>query len=162
MKENSFLKTEVFGYFQLVEKVIGAFGVDPEKARGEKQLYWTIYQGKTPIWFRLNYIKYFKEYFIQVTAPIMRMPEENKEAFSKQLISLNATLVGAAFTENKGMVYISTSREFIDLDFEEACNLVSRVLNYTRFYNHAKQNGLLNWPPYVAQNSSRPGPSSLS
>ena len=134
-------------YYQLVEKVIKAIGLDPIKTR-KKEGEWVVFKNQIPIWIYLYYNKISKGYFYQVSAPVIHMPKENRGAFCEQLLSLNSTLFGAAFMEKRGTVYIHTVREVEGLDVKEAYTILERIGNYMHYYQESQKTGLLNWTPY--------------
>lgn len=161
MKDNKQSRSIILQYYRLIEDLITKLGNDPQKSRMSQPGQWEVKKQKLPVWLYITYNKFYKEYFLQVAAPIIRMPKENQAAFAEQLINLNSKLVGAAFMEKNGVVYMNTDREMIGLEFEEAYRLVCRVINYAKYYHQARRNGLLNWPPYRTQDPNKPHRHSL-
>ena len=134
-------------YYQLVEKAIKALGIDPVNTRN-KEGEWVIYRNGFPLWIYLYYHESSKGYYYQVSAPIMRLPTENQGAFCAQLLSLNAGLIGAAFIERNGTVYISMVRNTDGMDIKETYGTLERIGDYMQYYQESMKTGLLNWTPY--------------
>ena len=155
------MQEDISDFYALIEKAIKAFNLDPVKTR-KKEGEWVLYSKGIPFWLYLTYNRSSKEHLFQVSAPVLHMPTENRAAFCEQLMSLNGELIGAAFMEKKGTVYITKVREAVDLDLLEAVRMIERVVNYMNYYQESQKYGLLNWTPYKAAGPNAPGPSSLS
>lgn len=124
-------------YYQMVDNVIRNLGVDPDQCRGEQPGQWNLKRGSASVWVDVWNIQTDngdRGYF-QVMAPVMEIPVDNLGAFCKELLEINHTLYGVAFTINKNWCYIKMIREVEGLDENEVSAMLNRVGFYADDYD---------------------------
>ncbi len=119
-------------YYNTVEASIAALGVDPADCRGENPGQWNLRKGETTVWVDLWYIEREERPYFQVMAPIFQIPTDvdTKNRLFEELLSINDTLYGVAFTTYKEWIYIKVIREADGMDEGEAQAMLLRVGNY--------------------------------
>ena len=119
----------------LVESHLQAEGLDLEKIRVKTDdglPAWTFVQGSVlvRVYLRPGQGKGELVYF-QAVAPVVLVPDEDREAFFEELLGLNAdTLWSCAFAIRDGVVLITADRTTTDLDLSEVVELVESVAAY--------------------------------
>src|SRR5574337_1076446 len=90
-------------YHTMIEEVIRELGVDPAVCRGQHPGQWNLQLGSAPVWIdawqskdeKGNFIDYG---YMQIMAPVVDVPTDNQAAFTRELLELNHSLYGVAFT----------------------------------------------------------------
>lgn len=142
------MEKHISEYYKIIEEAIKRLGVDPIKAR-TKTGRWALLKGKHSVWVYVTPQKEnLSQHYCQVSAPIMKTPTKDKGAFFQQLLKLNSQLLGAAFVEHLGVIYISAIRETNDISIRETILMINRVGAFSHFYHKHKQQGILDWPLY--------------
>ena len=119
----------------MVENCIKALGVDPAVCRGEKPGQWNLQKGSASVWIDVWHIEQEGRGYFQVLAPVMQLPENNREAFFQELLELNYGFYGAAFVKFNDWVYVKMIRELDGLEEKEAAATMSRVGWYADEYD---------------------------
>jgi len=119
-------------YYDVVESSITDLGVNPVDCRGENPGQWNLRKGETTVWIDLWYIEREDRPYFQVMSPIFKIPTDadTKNRLFEELLSLNDTLYGVAFTTYKEWIYIKVIREADGMDKGEAQAMLLRVGNY--------------------------------
>lgn len=119
-------------YYDVVESSISDLGVDPVDCRGENPGQWNLRKGETTVWVDLWYIERENRPYFQVMSPIFKIPADvdTKNRLFEELLSINDTLYGVAFTTYKEWIYIKVIREADGMDKVEAQAMLLRVGNY--------------------------------
>jgi hypothetical protein len=128
-------------YFQMVENCISALGVDPASCRGEQEGQWNLRRGSASVWVDVWNIEMEggpRGYF-QCMAPVVEIPADNQAAFFKELLEINHTLYGVAFTIQSNWAYIKMIREVEGLEEAEISAMLSRVGFYADDYDDKLQ-----------------------
>ncbi len=124
-------------YYQMVDNVIKNLGVDPSACRGEQPGQWNLKRGSASVWVDIWNIETEtgpRGYF-QVMSPVLELPANNLSDFCKELLEINHTLYGVAFTINKNWCYIKIIREVDGLDESEVSAMMNRVGFYADDYD---------------------------
>ena len=122
-------------YHTMVEDVLREYKIDPVTARAATPGQWSLTFGSASIWVDVfqskdaqgNLLQYG---YIQVLAPVCEVPVNNQHLFTKELLEINHTLYGVAFTIFKDNAYIKTIRELEGLDTSEIKAAFDRVSIY--------------------------------
>ncbi len=130
----------ISNYYAMVEEIIKDLGVDPAICRGENPGQWNLKKGSANIWVDVwqtkdkdgNLLDYG---YLQIMAPVTEVPVNNQHLFTKDLLEINHTLYGVAFTIFKDWAYIKGIRELDGLDKGEALAMFNRVGNYSDDYD---------------------------
>lgn len=119
-------------YYDVVEGCIADLGVNPVDCRGENPGQWNLKKGDTTVWADLWYIEKEDRPYFQVMAPIFQIPADEavKTRLFGELLEINDTLYGVAFTMYKDWIYIKVIREADGMDKGEALAMLLRVGNY--------------------------------
>ena len=123
-------------YYDLVENCISALGIELQTARiPDREGEWELTKGSATIWVLVQYLEQNKAAYVQVLAPIVSIPEHNLEKFYEELLEVNHTFYGVAFTKFKQWIYVKSIREAEGIDQNELFNMITRVGNYADMYD---------------------------
>ena len=122
-------------YYRIVEEALAKLGLDPQDARLKNPGQWRLSKGKIPVWITVFYREKEKSAYFQVDAPVMKVPQTNRENFALELLSINDRLFGVAFCIYKGNVHLKTLRETEGLDVSEVSSMILRIANYADQYD---------------------------
>jgi hypothetical protein len=141
--------------YEIVEDAIRRIGVSPEVCRDKKQEgRWVLKKNEIKVWIDMIHIKAEERAYFQVTAPIINIPNENREVFYEDLLKINDKLYGVAFSIYNGAAWIKILREAEGLDSTEAYASIIRVGTYgERYLKELKEK-------YFSNDGVIPGPSS--
>ena len=119
-------------YYNQVEEVMISFKIDPASARGDQPGQWNLKLGSASVWVDVFQQKdangnLVQNGYLQVLAPICDVPKENTAAFTRELLEINHSLYGVAFTIFKDKAYIKSIRELQGLETSEIASTFNRV-----------------------------------
>ncbi len=123
-------------YYDLVEGVITDYKVDPALCRGQQAGQWNLKFGSANIWVDVFQSKDANgqptQYgYFQALALVCDVPVNNQHLFTKELLEINHTLYGVAFTIFRDKAYIKAIRELEGLDKTEVRATFDRVSIYS-------------------------------
>lgn len=127
-------------YFQMVETIISKLGVDPAICRGEEPGEWNLKKGSSNVWVNVWKVQDQDYGYIQVMGPITQIPVENRDIFMTEVLEINHTLYGVAFSKYKEWLYIRAIRELDGLDEHEANSIITRIGSYADEYDNYFKN----------------------
>ncbi|MBN2727666.1 MAG: YbjN domain-containing protein [Bacteroidales bacterium] len=127
-------------YYQMVETIISKLGVDPAICRGEEPGEWNLKKGSSNVWVNVWKVQDQDYGYIQVMGPITQIPVENRDIFMTEVLEINHTLYGVAFSKYKEWLYIRAIRELDGLDEHEANSMFTRIGNYADEYDNYFKN----------------------
>ena len=127
-------------YYDLVEEVIRDLKVDPALCRGKQPGQWDMRLGSASVWIDVfqskdqqgNVLNYG---YLQLMAPVCDVPVNNQHLFTKELLEINHSLYGVAFTIFKEKAYIKSIRELDGLDKSEIRATFDRIGIYSDDYD---------------------------
>jgi hypothetical protein len=123
-------------FFRIVEESIRELNVDPNGCRTEKVGQWDLKKGSASIWVDVFLSKQNEDYgYLQVMAPIIKVPDTRREEFYRELLEVNYGLYGVGFNVYNDWVYLKGIRELADLSKEEATALLNRIGSYADDYD---------------------------
>jgi hypothetical protein len=127
-------------YYEMAEKVIAEFGVDPTLCRGQKLGQWSMKLGSASVWIDVFQSKdaqgnYINAGYLQIMAPIMNIPAERQQELYRELLEINHKLYGVGFTVFENGIYIKSIRELDGLDHSETVSNLKRVGYYADDYD---------------------------
>jgi len=119
-------------YYTMVEEVMTSFKIDPTTARGDQAGQWNLRLGSASVWVDVFQQKdangnLVQNGYLQVLAPICDVPVENQHLFTRELLEINHSLYGVAFTIFKEKAYIKSIRELQGLESTEIASTFNRV-----------------------------------
>ena len=119
-------------YYNLVEEVLADYKIDPVTARGQNAGQWNLKLGSASIWADVFLTqdtegKPTQYGYMQVLAFVCDVPVNNQHLFTKELLEINHTLYGVAFTIFQEKAYIKSIRELEGLDKSEVRATFDRV-----------------------------------
>ncbi|MGB0862325.1 MAG: YbjN domain-containing protein [Saprospiraceae bacterium] len=121
--------------YKIVEDAIRQIGISPEVCEDKEQKgRWVLQKNDIKVWIDMMHIKQEKRAYFQVTAPIINIPNENREAFYEELLMINDKLYGVAFSIYNGAAWLKILREAEGLDSSEAYASIVRVGSYGEKY----------------------------
>lgn len=128
---------ELQGAYQIVEECIQRLGVDPASCRGELEGQWNLQKGSAKVWIDVYHIPREQRSYFQVMSPMMPVPSDanlRNELFA-ELLNYNDHLFGVCFATKKNTVWLKVIREVSGLDADEAFNMITRIGNYSDYYD---------------------------
>ena len=117
-------------YYSTVEEAIAKIGLDPAVFRGERLGEWTLQRGEYAIWIDVWDDVNEGVAYLQVVAPVMRIPDEATAVLFKELLQINLQLCGAAFCVHGENAVLKGTRVAEGLDVEEAYAMIMLVGKY--------------------------------
>lgn len=119
-------------YYSLFEQVLTEYKIDPAMARGQAPGQWNLKLGSASVWVDIFQSKdaqgNLAQYgYLQVLSPVCDVPVNNQHLFTKELLEINHSLYGVAFTIFKDKAYIKSIRELQGLDNSEIKSTLDRV-----------------------------------
>jgi hypothetical protein len=116
----------------MVEQVLTDYKIDPAVARGQQPGQWNLKLGSASVWVDVFQTKdaqgnLMQSGYFQVIAPVCEVPVNNQQLFTKELLEINHSLYGVAFTVFKEWAYIKSIRELQGLDKTEVMSTFDRV-----------------------------------
>lgn len=119
-------------YYTMFEQVLAEYKVDPASARGQQPGQWNLTLGSASVWVDIFQSKdeqgNLAQYgYLQILAPVCDVPTNNQHLFTKELLEINHSLYGVAFTIFKDKAYIKSIRELQGLDISEVKSTLDRV-----------------------------------
>ena len=127
-------------YYDMVEKVIKEFGVDPSLCRGQQPGQWNMRLGSASVWIDVFQSKdaqgnFLNSGYLQIMAPIMNIPSDRQLELYRELLEINHRLYGVGMTVFENGVYIKSIRELEGLDHSEIVATFNRVGRYADDYD---------------------------
>ena len=127
---------DLTAFYDIVEKSISELGVNPVDCRGENAGQWNLKKGDTTVWVDLWYIEKEDRPYFQTMAPIFAVPSdsETKNRVLEELLTINDSLFGVAFSIFNDFVYLKVVREASGMDTNEATAMILRIGNYAELH----------------------------
>lgn len=122
-------------YYEIIESCIKDMGEDPIACRGELDGQWNLKRGSASVWVDVWEMESNKQIYFQLLSPVVGVPPTNREAFYQELLQINHTLYGVAFTIKDNYAYIKMIREAQGLDKTEAAAMLDRIGYYADLYD---------------------------
>ena len=127
-------------YFEMVERVISEFKVDPQLCRGQQLGQWSMKIGSASMWIDAFQSKdaqgnYIDAGYLQVMSPIMAVPADRQLDFFRELLEINHKLYGVGFTKFENNIYIKSIRELEGLEQSEVLSTFKRIGYYADDYD---------------------------
>lgn len=120
-------------YYQMIEDCIRQLGVQPENCRGERPGQYNLNKGSASVW--IDFFESESRGYYQVVSPVMPVPDRNAETLYKDLLQINDSLYGVAFSLYNNWVWLKVIREVDGMDSAEALAMLLRVGNYADHYD---------------------------
>jgi Putative bacterial sensory transduction regulator len=119
-------------YYAMVEEVLTSFKIDPTTARADQPGQWNLKLGSASVWVDVFQSKdaqgnLIQNGYLQVLAPVCDVPVNNQHLFTKELLEINHSLYGVAFTIFKEKAYIKSIRELQGIESSEIASTFNRV-----------------------------------
>ncbi len=115
--------------YDLVESCITDLGVDPKNCRTDKPGQWDLFKGSAKV--MIDVFTHDNGWsYLQVLAPIAKIPVNQKTEFYEEVLEKNHSLYGVGMTKFKEWIYIKAIREVEGLDKSEVMATLNRVGNY--------------------------------
>ena len=127
--------SNIQSYYDMIERIISSFGVDPTVCRGNQAGSWSLVRGSAKVYIDCWHIESQGRAYFQVMSPVMKVPDNNKEAFFGDLLQFNDKLFSCAFAVYNDWAWIKMIRETDGLDQDEAAAIIQRVGSYADQYD---------------------------
>jgi hypothetical protein len=127
---------DLTAFYDIIEKSITELGVNPVDCRGENPGQWNLKKGDTTVWVDLWYIEKEDRPYFQTMAPIFAVPSdpETKNKVLEELLTINDSLFGVAFSIFNDFIYLKVVREASGMDNNEAIAMILRIGNYAELH----------------------------
>ena len=127
---------DLTAFYDIIEKSITELGVNPVDCRGENPGQWNLKKGDTTVWVDLWYIEKEDRSYFQTMAPIFAVPSdpETKNKVLEELLTINDSLFGVAFSIFNDFIYLKVVREASGMDNNEAIAMILRIGNYAELH----------------------------
>ena len=148
-------------YYRMVEECISRLGVDPVSTRGQEEGQWSLVKSYAKVWLDLWNIEKEGRAYFQVLSPVLKVTDvapDRKAELCEELLKINHSLYGVAFTIYNDFVWIKVIREASGMDSNEAMAMISRVGTYSDEYDDFLKNKYL--PPQPPSAAPTPPPAS--
>ncbi|GIV38333.1 MAG: hypothetical protein KatS3mg033_0133 [Thermonema sp.] len=122
-------------YAKIIEDCIRDLGLDPVQLRGELEGQWNLKRGSASVYVDLWRSESSKQIYFQLLAPVVGVPPTNREQFFHELLQINHSLYGVAFSVKDNYAYIKMIREAEGLDKSEALAMIERIGYYADLYD---------------------------
>ncbi len=122
-------------YYQMVENIIRDLGVDPELCKGAKSGQYDLKKGSASVWIDVWQVEGDNYGYIQIMAPVVELPPNNRDIFYAEILEINHKLYGVGMTKYENWIYMKTIRELDGLNEKEAMAMFNRVGNYADEYD---------------------------
>lgn len=126
-------------YYEVVENCIRTLHVDPALCRSVKTGQWDLRVGSASVWIDVWKLENQEYGYLQVMAPVVKIPPVNRETFYKEILTINHQLYGVAMTLFEDYIYVKMIRELEDLSESEALAMINRIGNYADEYDDLLQ-----------------------
>jgi hypothetical protein len=116
-------------YYDIIKKVITALGMDPDAAYNAEKKYWSLVKGSADVFISLFVLGEGdgREWFIEFSSPVMKLPSRNLLPFYRRLLEENARWVATRFSVRDDTVWLDTTRELAGLDYDECYRSLTRI-----------------------------------
>jgi hypothetical protein len=119
-------------YYTMLDEVLTDLSINPADARGDQPGQWNLKHGSASVWVDVFQSKdaqgnLLQSGYMQMLAPVCDVPVNNQHIFTKELLEINHSLYGVAFTIFKEKSYIKAIRELQGLDKSEVRATLDRV-----------------------------------
>lgn len=113
-----------------IEKILSMIDVNPGEARAHsiQGFRWLFPWGSVNV--EVNVVERGQKGYFQVSAPLVYLPEEGREAFYLALLEKNMEMTNAALGIHDGVVYVFGERPLAGMDTEEARYHITQVAYY--------------------------------
>jgi len=120
----------------LIEQLIIQSGSSPEEHLVSKDpIRYELFFSNYPIWIDLVRLGPNEdEGYLDIMAPLFKMPDKNKEAFAIDCLQINTKLISCAIGLRDQYVVFTNTRETLNLDQTELDAIVARIAEYQRDY----------------------------
>ena len=115
---------------ETVREILHRLGLDPDEHHVEESegTAWRIQRGSAVIYIHL--FTHDDKGYLKVLAPLLIVPDTDREALFEHLLSINMSLVSCALALNGNTICVFSERSLDYLDKEEADEIIKRVAYY--------------------------------
>lgn len=114
-----------------IEDILKALDLEPEDHRIATEdanlLLWSLGRGAIHTEISIRWDQRMQEGWFCVSAPLVRLPDRDLQAFYRRLLDLNAEIEGAALQTNEDTVCLRSARPLQGMDTLEAEDILERV-----------------------------------
>lgn len=120
---------DVEPYKQIIRKVVRDLGVDPDGCYNAEGNYWSLCKGSADVYISLFTIgdEKEKEWYVEFSSPVMKLPSENLLTFYRRLLEENAKYIAVRFSVREDTVWLDITRELAGLDENECRRSLTRI-----------------------------------
>lgn len=133
----------------LVEASIQGLNIDPVASRKSNPGQWTITINGAPVYIDVfNFPTSPEKYYLQVSSPLLKVPEKNNEAFYLDLLEVNYDMYTCSMCKKGDWFYVMSLRPTIGLDLTELNWIIDKVAFYSNdYYSKLTFKYKGSWPP---------------
>ncbi|MCB0737984.1 MAG: YbjN domain-containing protein [Bacteroidetes bacterium] len=124
-------------FYFLVETGLRELEIDPSQCKGDLPGQWNLAFGDIIIGIDVWSIpEQNNKVVFQVQTALARIPEENVEAFYKELLEVNYIMYGIAFSMVDGVIYLKTMRDAHDMHHNDVVDAIRLCGFYAEHYGN--------------------------
>ncbi|MBC8100374.1 MAG: YbjN domain-containing protein [Armatimonadetes bacterium] len=119
-----------------IENILSMLDVNPSEARAHtmESYRWAFRWGSVEV--DVNIMERGSRAFFQVTAPIIYLPDSQRENLLYGILELNLEMTSAAMGVYRDVIYVFSERPIEGMDAEEARFIITQVAHYADELDH--------------------------
>lgn len=113
-----------------IERILSMIDINPIEARSHSidGFRWIFAWGSATV--EVNVVERGLQGYFQVSAPLVFLPENHREAMYRKLLELNWEMTNVAFAVHDNVVFVVSERPLSGMDTEEARYIITQVAYY--------------------------------
>ncbi len=122
--------TTLLKYVSDIENILSMIDINPNESRAHsiEGFRWLFQWGSARI--EVTVAERGAAGYLQVSSPLMTLPDTGLEAFFRALLNQNLEMTSAALALHENVVYVFSERPLDGMDTEEARFIITRVASY--------------------------------
>lgn len=131
------MSEQLSSFYFLVENALREMSIEPSQSKGEMPGQWNIAFGDMAIGIDVWSIpEQDNKVVFQAQSALLKVPEENQEAFYRELLEINYIMYGIAFSVVDGSVYLKTMRDAHDIGHNDVLYAIRLCGFYGEHYGN--------------------------
>lgn len=116
-------------YYEIIKKVINSLGLTADECFNAKENYWSLKKGSADVYISLFVLGEGegREWYIEFSSPVMKLPSDNLVAFYRRLLEENAKWVSTRFSVRGDTIWLDITRELAGMDYDECYRNLTRI-----------------------------------
>lgn len=114
---------------RMIEKLLRECKIDLSNAKDKDSPTWFIQVGSALIYIKLQKNEFIDDVTLEITSPILKLPNQNILPFYRRCLEINSTLVGCALCASEDSIMVTSERTLRGLDYQEVEDMLIAVAN---------------------------------